>query len=164
MVFLSPPTTYGLPKGVRVGASRSDQDRGRPGREALARGVSKPDRHLQRGARRVQVLFQRTDSGTAGTFYDVSESPSGPRLHRDEIAGAHLKKIVIPYKIKPDFLDGTAPDEHRRGRAVPGSRRLGRSIADLTSLGMQHRPHARAEYQLAAYLRSPRGRVRSCLK
>lgn len=53
------------------------------------------------------------------------------KVHQDhvciatKIARAHLKKIVIPYKIKPDFLDGTAPDEHHRGRAVPGSRRLG---------------------------------------
>jgi len=84
------------------------------------------------------------------------------KVHQDhvciatKIARTHLKKIVIPHKIKPDFLAELRRMNITRGRAVPGSRRLG-SIhrrADLTRHAA--RPHVRPEYQLTAYLRCRR--------
>ena len=53
-----------------------------------------------------------------------------------KIARTHLKKIVIPHKIKPDFLAELRRMNITAAALFPGVDGLGRSIADLTSLGM----------------------------
>ena len=70
-------------------------------------------------------------------------SPSLSLASRRKVARTHLKKIVIPHKIKPDFLAEQRRMNITAAALFPGVDVLGRSIADLTSLGMQHPAAAR---------------------
>jgi FRG domain-containing protein len=71
------------------------------------------------------------------------------RIHQDhvciaaKVAPTHLKKIIIPHKIKPDFLAELRRMNITAAALFPGVDGLGRSIAELTSLGMQHAAAAR---------------------
>lgn len=71
------------------------------------------------------------------------------RVHQDhvciatKISTTHLKKIVIPHKIKPDFLAELRRMNITAAALFPGVDGLGRSIAELTSLGTQHAAAAR---------------------
>jgi hypothetical protein len=71
------------------------------------------------------------------------------RVHQDHVCIAakipttHLKKIVIPHKIKPDFLAELRRMNITAAALFPGVDGLGRSIAELTSLGTQHAAAAR---------------------
>ena len=71
------------------------------------------------------------------------------KVHQDhvciamKIARTHLKKIVIPHKIKPDFLAELRRMNITAAALFPGVDGLGRSIAELTSLDMQHAAAAR---------------------
>lgn len=71
------------------------------------------------------------------------------RIHQDhvciatKISKTHLKKIVIPHKIKPDFLAELRRMNITAAALFPGVDGLGRSIAELTSLGTQHAADAR---------------------
>ena len=71
------------------------------------------------------------------------------RIHQDhvciaaKIARTYLKKIVIPHKIKPDFLAELRRMNITAASLFPGVDGLGRSIAELTSLGTKHAAAAR---------------------
>ena len=70
-------------------------------------------------------------------------SESGGRLHRGESTATHLKKIIIPHRIKPDFLAELRRMNITAAALFPGVDGLGKSIAELTSLGAQHAAAAR---------------------
>jgi hypothetical protein len=63
------------------------------------------------------------------------------KVHQDhaciatKLPATHLKKIVIPAKIKPDFLAELRRMNITAAALFPGVDGLGRSIAELTSLG-----------------------------
>ena len=71
------------------------------------------------------------------------------RVHQDHVCIAtkvtptHLKKIIIPHQIKPDFLAELRRMNITAAALFPGVDGLGRSIAELTSLGTQHAVAAR---------------------
>lgn len=71
------------------------------------------------------------------------------RVHQDHVCIAarvpptHLKKIIIPQTIKPDFLAELRRMNITAAALFPGVDGLGRSIAELTSLGAQHAAAAR---------------------
>jgi hypothetical protein len=71
------------------------------------------------------------------------------RVHQDHVCIAsrvpatHLKKIIIPHKIKPDFLAELRRMNITAAALFPGVDGLGRSIAELTSLGTRHAAAAR---------------------
>jgi hypothetical protein len=50
---------------------------------------------------------------------------------------------IIPHKIKPDFLAELRRMDITAAALFPGVDDLGRSIAELTSLGIQHAAAAR---------------------
>lgn len=60
-----------------------------------------------------------------------------------KIKPTHLKKIIIPYKAKPDFLAELRRMNITAAALFPGVDGLGRSIAELTSLGARHASAAR---------------------
>jgi|SRR5829696_6018106 len=61
----------------------------------------------------------------------------------EKIAPTHVKKIIIPHKKKPDFLAELRRMNITAAALFPGVDGLGRSIAELTSLGARHAVHAR---------------------
>ena len=71
------------------------------------------------------------------------------RVHQDhvciaaKVAPSHLKKIIIPHRIKPDFLAELRRMNITAAALFPGVDGLGRSIAELTSLGTHHAAAAR---------------------
>jgi FRG domain-containing protein len=71
------------------------------------------------------------------------------RVHQDHVCIAarvpqsHLKKIIIPHRIKPDFLAELRRMNITAAALFPGVDGLGRSIAELTSLGAHHAAAAR---------------------
>jgi hypothetical protein len=70
------------------------------------------------------------------------------RIHQDHVCIAakvptHVKKIVIPHKEKPRFLAELRRMNITAAALVPGVDGLGRSIAELTSLGTQRAVAAR---------------------
>jgi hypothetical protein len=70
------------------------------------------------------------------------------RIHQDHVCIAtkvptHLKRIVIPHEAKPDFLAELRRMNITAAALFPGVDGLGRSIAELTSLGVRHADAAR---------------------
>jgi hypothetical protein len=71
------------------------------------------------------------------------------RVHQDhaciatKIQATHLKKIIIPHKTKPHFLAELRRMNITAAALFPGVDGLGRSIAELTSLGARHAAAAR---------------------
>ena len=60
-----------------------------------------------------------------------------------KVPRTHLKKIVIPHKIKPRFLVEPRRMNIIAASLLPGVDGLGRSIAELTSLDTTHAAHPR---------------------
>ena len=54
-----------------------------------------------------------------------------------------MKKIIIPHSAKPDFLSELRRMNITAAALFPGVDGLGRSIAELTSLGVRHAASAR---------------------
>lgn len=71
------------------------------------------------------------------------------RVHQDhtiiatKIPLTHVRKIVIPHAAKPDFLAELRRMNITAAALFPGVDGLGRSIAELTSLGVRHATIAR---------------------
>jgi hypothetical protein len=60
-----------------------------------------------------------------------------------KIDQTHVKKIIIPHSAKPDFLSELRRMNITAAALFPGVDGLGRSIAELTSLGVRHAASAR---------------------